>query len=290
MQKAKKEDFRVEEELRSQKAKYEEMSEDVFRRMQDIKEAEVDSVADLTAFLDAELSYYDRCREVLLQLKRDWPAGEGESLRKHRTASSTAHSYADRFNPVDEVPELPPPEPRPTISSTRAVSSNYAPESPRRDMFSNEYGSARPRVNRSNTFEGPTQLHDPLVPLGRLSKVPTDTVAVRTQRSQLRSVSRITPGNEVFDDPSDDSSFFRNSSPERSYGERPASPATSYGSVPSRSASSSTLNAVLQNGKKQPPPPPPSRNTKPPASSAQKPPPPPPMKRSALSTSSVQYA
>lgn len=74
MQKAKKEDFRVEEELRSQKAKYEESSEDVYRRMQDIKEAEVDSVADLTAFLESELTYYDRCREILLNLKRDWPA------------------------------------------------------------------------------------------------------------------------------------------------------------------------------------------------------------------------
>lgn len=37
MQKAKKEDFRIEEELRSQKAKYEETSEDVFRRMQDVR-------------------------------------------------------------------------------------------------------------------------------------------------------------------------------------------------------------------------------------------------------------
>jgi hypothetical protein len=74
MQKAKKEDFRVEEELRSQKAKYEESSEDVYRRMQDIKEAEVGSVADLTAFLEAELTYYDRCREILLNLKRDWQA------------------------------------------------------------------------------------------------------------------------------------------------------------------------------------------------------------------------
>ena len=36
MQKAKKEDFRVEEELRAQKAKYEESSEDVYRRMQDV--------------------------------------------------------------------------------------------------------------------------------------------------------------------------------------------------------------------------------------------------------------
>lgn len=74
MQKSKKEDFRMEEELRSQKAKYEESSEDVLRRMLDIKEAEADSVADLTSFLEAELTYYDRCREVLLQVKRDWPA------------------------------------------------------------------------------------------------------------------------------------------------------------------------------------------------------------------------
>ncbi|KAL3419529.1 bar domain-containing protein [Phlyctema vagabunda] len=75
MTKAKKEDFRVEEELRSQKAKYEESSEDVLRRMQDIKEAEAESVADLGAFLDSELEYYDRCRDELLKLKRDWPAG-----------------------------------------------------------------------------------------------------------------------------------------------------------------------------------------------------------------------
>lgn len=74
MQKSKKEDYRMEEELRNQKAKYEESNEEVYRRMLDIKEAEVDSVADLTSFLEAELTYYDRCRDVLLQLKKEWPA------------------------------------------------------------------------------------------------------------------------------------------------------------------------------------------------------------------------
>jgi hypothetical protein len=74
MQKAKKEDFRTEEELRSQKAKYEESSEDVLRRMEDIKEAEADSIADLGSFLDAELEYYDNCRNELLRLKEEWPA------------------------------------------------------------------------------------------------------------------------------------------------------------------------------------------------------------------------
>lgn len=74
MQKAKKEDFRAEEELRTQKAKYEEANDDVYRRMQDIKEGEVESIADLEAFLEAQLNYHEKCREVLLQLKNDWPS------------------------------------------------------------------------------------------------------------------------------------------------------------------------------------------------------------------------
>jgi hypothetical protein len=43
MQKAKKEDFKVEEELRAQKAKYEESSEDVYRRMQDVSASSLSS-------------------------------------------------------------------------------------------------------------------------------------------------------------------------------------------------------------------------------------------------------
>lgn len=73
MQKAKKEDYKTEEELRSQKAKYEESTEDVYRRMQDIIESENDNATDLYSFLEAELNYHDRAREILLQLKREWP-------------------------------------------------------------------------------------------------------------------------------------------------------------------------------------------------------------------------
>jgi len=74
LQKAKKDDFTLEESARSQKAKYDESSDDVQRRMLDIKEAEVDSINDLSTFLDAELAYYDRAREILMQCKKDWPA------------------------------------------------------------------------------------------------------------------------------------------------------------------------------------------------------------------------
>ncbi|KAL1296548.1 hypothetical protein AAFC00_000053 [Neodothiora populina] len=90
MNKSKKEDFRMEEELRAQRAKYEESQDDVHRRMLDIKEAEVDSIADLTAFLEAEFAYYDRAREVLMQLKRDWPANPN---------NQTGHSFGNRRTP-----------------------------------------------------------------------------------------------------------------------------------------------------------------------------------------------
>lgn len=75
MQKAKKEDYRVEEELRTQKVKYEEANEDVLRRMQDIREMEGDNVIDMATFLDAQLKYHEQCMEALFQLKNEWPTG-----------------------------------------------------------------------------------------------------------------------------------------------------------------------------------------------------------------------
>ncbi|KAL8836856.1 MAG: hypothetical protein Q9170_002747 [Blastenia crenularia] len=283
MQKAKREDFQVEEELRIQKAKYEETNEDVYRRMQDIKEAEAESITDLGAFLDAEISYYDRCRDVLMQLKEAWPAGQGDSSDRDgrpnpRSRSNTAHTFADRYK-EDEPPMLPPE--RPAIRSTRTASSHVPAESPYRETQDIDYGFSRP--SRTNTFEGPTQLHrdSSPIPIARSSRVPSDSLTIRNQRSQLRPAGRMPSANEAFTEPSDESTLY--SSPDRSYDDRSASPATSYGSAPSRTTSYSTLNGIPTNGKKQAPPPPPSRGKKPP-------PPPPPMKRSALSTNNVSYA
>ena len=174
-------------------------------------------------------------------------------------------------------------EARPSIRSNRAASAYNPPESPRRELQGYDFNSGRPSINRSTTFEGPTQIHRDCSPVSttRMSRVPSDNLTVRTQRSQLRPISRLNTGNDLFSDPSDDSTF--TSSPDKPYddrSQRSASPATSHGSA--RSASYSTLNAPVANGKKQAPPPPPSRT--------KKPPPPPPMKRSALSTTNVSYA
>ncbi|KAF2841535.1 BAR-domain-containing protein [Patellaria atrata CBS 101060] len=262
MQKQKKEDFRVEEELRSQKAKYEESSEDVYRRMQDIKEAEVESVQDLTAFLEAELAYHDRCREILMQVKREWPVtSPTEGRRLDRSRSNTAHSFNERLNPPIE--EEPLPDPRLQIPKLPSRTS-----SPRID---------RPPNPRASTMDSSRNRDVSPAPLPRLTRVPTEPTSILAGRAGLRPVNRAT--NDVFDDPSDDSSRINeSSSPDRGYygRERSVSPATSYASSAGRATS---WDVGAAQAKKMPPPPPPAR--KKPA------PPPPPMKRSALSSSEV---
>ncbi|KAJ5795106.1 hypothetical protein N7457_001705 [Penicillium paradoxum] len=273
MEKAKREDFRVEEELRSQKVKYEEASDDVLRRMQDIKEAETDNVMDMQAFLDAQLEYHERSREALLQLKNEW-AGPSQAQapprRPIRPRSNTAHSYQERYEPLQEE-LMNATETRPSIRSTRTLTPY---ESPPKDSYVNTNGVSRPVLNRVPTFEGPAQLRQEQAP------VASQWIQQRTASENMgafgrRSSTQVGSGR-ISADPYADSeevSSYGRSSPERMFGGgRSISPATSHGSVPSRRPSTNNLNSL--GSKKAPPPPPPSR--------AKKPPPPPPVKRSLL--------
>lgn len=256
MQKSKKEDYRKEEELRSQKAKYEESNEEVFRRMLDIKEAEVDSVADLTTFLEAELTYYDRCKEVLLQLKREWPASVPASNRSDTSSPVNGlgrRMTNSRANSISQIAEDEPLEPpRPPMISSRASSGTSSPTS-------------KPQLGRSvSGFEGPTSLvrereHSPPV-MPRLSRAPTEPATIQSARNGLRVTKRGDENGGVFgDDQSDDSDT---------------------ASTLTRATSWSMQGQNGSLAKKPPPPPPPPSRSK-------KPPPPPPLKRSALSTSEV---
>ncbi|KAI2701782.1 hypothetical protein DTO012A7_1345 [Penicillium roqueforti] len=271
MEKAKKEDFRVEEELRSQKVKYEEASDDVLRRMQDIKEAEVDNVMDMGVFLDAQLDYHERSREALLQLKNEW-IGDSQlqppPRRPTRPRANTAHSFQERYEPLQEESIN---ETRAPIRPARSITP-YS-DSPPRDAYGNASVS-RPVLNRIPTFEGPSQLRQEQAP------VASQWLQQRTTSENLggfgrRSSTQVGNGR-VSADPYADSeevSSYGRSSPERIFsGGRSISPATSHGSTPSRRPSATNLNTL--GSKKAPPPPPPSR--------AKKPPPPPPTKRTLL--------
>ncbi|KAI0003575.1 BAR-domain-containing protein [Xylariaceae sp. FL0662B] len=283
MHKAKKEDFRLEDELRASKAKYEESSEDVFRRMQDIKEAEADSVRDLTGFLECELDYYERCADELRRAKQEWVASTsqlssgprpdyGMSRRPTaRSRSNTApHSYADRNDRTERwanrqdiyEEEEPAPEPvRMPIRSSPYRGGSASPE------------SSRPTISRAttygSTFEGPASRQSayrepppPPLPennsLRKTNTVPSPNVSAL--RNNLRPVSRIQTNQNLSPDIYNDDCDTTTSSGSPEY-DRSESPATSYGSL-SRSTSNTglrTTGAV----KKAPPPPPPSRAKKP---------------------------
>lgn len=220
------------------KAKFEESSEDVLRRMQDIKEAEVDSVQSLTSFIDAELDYHERAAEELRRARQSWaglPSPQA-SRRVNRSRSNTARSWQEpRQSAVFEEPEpMPMPARIPTRSSP--TSSRGAPPPPPQPP--------RPSMAaRATTFEGRASLtpsaRGPPQPLARIA---TDSVTYGSRG-----------GDDVFGDDASTASGSR--SPD--WGDRSASPATSYGSL-SRSTSALAL-------KKAPPPPPPVNRAKKPA-------------------------
>jgi hypothetical protein len=170
------------------------------------------------------------------------------SRPKQRSRANTAHSFPDVTN--DEPVRLA--EPRPTIKNSR-IASYRTPEFPNAE--STDVGNSRPAYIRSTTFEGPTQLRRDISPAAapRLSRIPSDSLTIRTKRSNLRTVDPTIAESNVFND-HEDSTFESNSSPDQSYGDRSVSPATSHGSFVNLTTSS-TL-------KKGPPPPPPSRSKK----------------------------
>jgi hypothetical protein len=286
MQKARRDDFRIEEEMRTNKAKYEESSEDVFRRMQDIKDAESDSVRDLTSFLDSELDYHERCAEELRQVRRSWagaataatgPSSYGTSERRPagRSRSNTAHSYTERLSrttsiniyeadetePQPQQPVRMPIQGRLSISNGSGLQPTQQPDLP-----------SRPTIGRANTFQGgATMDRERGAGSGRASGTTTPSGSaynisnMGSLRGQLRPASRITTrAEDIFADRDDDTAS-GSGSPNEGWGERSASPATSFGSL-SRSTSNLAMggSGTTMGGRKAPPPPPPSRSKKPP--------------------------
>ncbi|KAK3366285.1 hypothetical protein B0T24DRAFT_535366 [Lasiosphaeria ovina] len=288
MQKSKRDDFRLEEELRTAKAKYEESSEDVLRRMQDIRDAEVDSVRDLTQFMDAELDYHERCAEELRRVRNNWAgtamagvsSSYGSAVERRptgRSRSNTARSYTERLSrtnsrniyEADEMePDVAPPVRMPIRSNTSRVGLSVQPQNQQ-----HQDAPIRPTISKANTFQGGASLDRERIG-GRISgaNTPTSNYAVVNQnvgpnvgtlRNQLRPVSRIvTTRDDVFGDRDrDDDTTSDSGSPD--WANRSESPATSVGSLSRTSSHVGVSGNGGLGSRKAPPPPPPSRSKKP---------------------------
>lgn len=279
LQKSKRDDFRLEEELRSAKAKYEESSEDVLRRMQDIQEAEADSVRDLTHFLDAELDYHERCVEELRRARQNWPGASSAAAMGYgglerrptgRSRANTAQSCAERPPRASvhggpdsaDVESIAPPVRMPTRASICRMPSQPAQTD----------GPLRPTIGRPVSFQGGASLERERIGGGRASGAGTPSTAshaaanhgipdVSALRSQLRPVSRILAARDETATDREDDTASDAGSPD--WSNRSTSSATSAGSL-CRTPSSAAANGNGLGLRKAPPPPPPSRSKKPP--------------------------
>ncbi|KAK9452358.1 uncharacterized protein V1518DRAFT_411048 [Limtongia smithiae] len=174
VQKLKREDVRLEEEVRAQRIKYEEAGEDVVRKMNAIRDAETDCLADLVDFFEGECEYYERCNEILVALKKNWITDVPSSPKttRSRSASTSLKSFVDRD-------DSPPPVRRPTLrslqSSSDSAGAKYTVDTPI-GLSSSSISSGKfsavinpPRLNRSTTE--PPVLPGPRPSLGPKKKM-----------------------------------------------------------------------------------------------------------------------
>ncbi len=209
--------------------------------------------------------------------------GSDVNRSQQRSRTNTAHAYSDRYNAMEE--EAPPPQPeRPSIRSNRAVS-NIVPPSPIKERGAFDLPPSRPIISRSTTL-GPGRVTRDLSPMGaapHMARVPSDSLSIRAQKAQLRSVSASPGDNDGLDEISDASTYYTNDTErsDRQY-ESGSSPATSSGNLMPGRMFSGGAPGIAGSVKKAPPPPPPLRS--------KKPPPPPPVRRGTSGQQDANYA
>ncbi|KAK4118739.1 BAR-domain-containing protein [Parathielavia appendiculata] len=270
LQKAKRDDFRLEEELRAAKAKYEESSEDVLRRMQDIQDSEADSTYDLTRLLDAELEYHERCAEELRRVRQNWPARSSASYSPVerrptvRSRSNTAHSFSERLSRTNTLEA--------ESSTAPPVRMPIRPSNSRRQSHTQQQadGPVRPPIGKSSSssttsFQGGASLDRERSRVSGTS-TPTAMANMGALRGQLRPVNRLTTTtthDDVFADRDSDEGSDAGSA---DWANRSTSSATSFGSLSRTPSNNAMMSSAMGVGgvKKAPPPPPPSRSKKPP--------------------------
>ncbi|KID91719.1 BAR domain containing protein [Metarhizium guizhouense ARSEF 977] len=242
MHKAKRDDFRIEEEMRVSRTKFDDASEDVMRRMQDVQDTEAESIGALNSFLEAQLNYHERAAEELRRIRQSLVDGgradspQLDEIRISRTRSSTSTSWhktrqvsSEQLSPAERLPIR-------RLASSQAAQPPPPLPAPSQDP--------RQSLVRAATFGERTPLASAGTRMPSLARTATD-----------RS-SHTSPSEDVFRD--DESTGSGDGS--AGWGNRSTSSATSYDSS-SRMTSGHEV-------KKAPPPPPPVNRAK-------KPPPPP---------------
>ncbi|KTW25931.1 hypothetical protein T552_03205 [Pneumocystis carinii B80] len=231
--KAKKEDSRIEEELRATKAKYEEACESIYSRIYSIQQAEATQLNDLTLLLDLEFRYYERCYIIIQNLKESWAEinnayGASSKYVKHQQIS--AHAFNNGGENTINRPSLPfrsgmsasslerkmseidLNSPRQT-SSFRATPTRIPPESPYSIEDENTQDTSSLKLEQSfKTDEQDTSMQSnnsaPVVPPRTYGRFDKKDYTSSTKRYSTLKNSNVTSFSSTYQDASEDNSPF----------------------------------------------------------------------------------
>lgn len=143
-QKAKREDSRVEEELRMAKVRYEEVTDDVQTRMLAIRDSEVDNLNDLGELIEAEFEFFDKGREIMSQVREMYHAEIG--MRDGTRSRKASQSGSDRETRIKTV--ITPP------LSALSEKRDTFPRQPSMTMLDTKHAALRTVSRSSSSSEG----------------------------------------------------------------------------------------------------------------------------------------
>ena len=115
LNKSKKDDARLEDTVIASKRQFAGAYRETVRLMRDIRDAEDDTIVDLTSFVGAQIAYHEACRDTLLSLRKHWPASlqrveqsasqlEGNQIyRSARSLASTTNLYQQQTELTSET-------------------------------------------------------------------------------------------------------------------------------------------------------------------------------------------
>jgi len=260
--------------------------------MQDIQNAEVDSIRDLSRFLDAELDYHERCALELRRLRQHWPSvsntgsSPGEELLVNYSRSQSRPTRIIRSNTYSgtskDIESVAPPVRMPTRPGASQIRIQLPQvDGPGPSIVPSKTSSFLGEVNldregeRQQGFQGFSRTSLPTPTTTSTSNLPS----VSNLRGQLRRVNLSQTANQIGRDDDVTSISDSGSSPTSNdrqasnIGARTATTSESLSLMPSgrtpgqlaRPADNAAASPFANEStiRKTPPPPPPSRSKKP---------------------------
>ena len=150
---AKKDHFTLEHEVNMAQERFDEVQEETIARLETVAGCEEQLFADFTEFVDAELEYFTKCKEIMEDLKSSWPTQMSSGSRP-RARSNASHRTQKTARTAREIAFSDDEEPTNRSRSQSNASNREAKSEKRRSIFSFGKKSAAKKPSRDKGGDG----------------------------------------------------------------------------------------------------------------------------------------